>query len=100
MNELSDSAQYCMCKCVSGMILSINIREDSCLGIASCSDVMQVTEVVIISFFYLITIVIVYYGTIFFLAVIFFFSITTVQYCSGEIPENENEVKPVKEQDV
>ncbi|MPC16021.1 hypothetical protein E2C01_008829 [Portunus trituberculatus] len=85
---------------VYGMILSINIREESCLGVAACNDMLQVTEIVIISFFYLITIVIVYYGIIFFLAILFFFGITIVYHCSGELQENEDEVKSVKQQEV
>ncbi|XP_045135188.1 uncharacterized protein LOC123518439 [Portunus trituberculatus] len=85
---------------VIGMILSINIREESCLGVAACNDMLQVTEIVIISFFYLITIVIVYYGIIFFLAILFFFGITIVYHCSGELQENEDEVKSVKQQEV
>ncbi|XP_063873651.1 uncharacterized protein LOC135107574 [Scylla paramamosain] len=85
---------------VIGMVLSVNIREDNCIGTAACSDVLQVTEIVIISFFYLITMVIVYYGIIFFLVALFFFGVTVLYYCSTDSEENENEVKPVKQQEV
>ncbi|XP_063872955.1 uncharacterized protein LOC135107218 isoform X2 [Scylla paramamosain] len=77
-----------------------DIREENCNGIAACSDVLQVTMIVIISIFLFSAVVTFYYGVIFFFVVLFFFVVTMSYYCSGDSEGDENEVKAIKEHDV
>ena len=88
-----------VCVC-AGRLLVFDIREDSCNGVPSCNNVLQVTEIIVVSIYFLVVLVLGYFAIIFMLVALFFFAYTIHYYCSGNSSKDKIEEMPVKEQEV